>query len=405
VDFLEGIAFLIQKGRPDRRLEAPPSVPDDRDRILTEKNIEERYCVEALLSGRNLNLGEVRDLAGALGSSAIVAGGEERARVHLHTDDPERFFSSLMNMGDILQVKADDMLRQHQAVRDRISDIALVTDSACDLPGEILDRCQIHVIPFSILFGRSHFLDKLTLSPAAFYDMLESRADLPSSSQPGLKMVRDVYAFLSRHYRHVIGIHISGELSGMVGLAAQAADELGADNIRVFDSRQLTSAQGLIVLRIADALRRGLPFPELAGKIEDWIASARILVDVQTLKYMVRGGRVSALKGALAGALNLKPIISLDDKGKAVGYGRSFSRAGNMKKILRMVERAAREHGVWRYAVVHARNPARAERYAENLTGLLGMEPAFIMPLSPVVGVHNGIGAVGITLLLDKPGS
>lgn len=402
VDFLEGIAQFIRRGRLGRLPEAP--IPDLKpaEHVFTENGgIEERFCTEALLGGTGLDLKEIMKVIRSFGSSAIVAGGENKARVHVHTNSPGPLFTRLKIMGDILQIKADDMLRQFQAGRERLSEIALVTDSACDLPPEIFDRHQIHFIPFTITFKDSQFLDKLTLPAEEFYDRLEKEPTLPRSSQPSPGAIRNAYAFLSSHYRHVIAVHISGKLSGMLRLAEQTAKDMGDCSIRVFDSRQLTAAQGLVVLRIAESIRRGRPFDEIIEKAPDWIGATRILVDVQTLKYMVRGGRVSPLKGALAKALNLKPIISLDREGKAVGYGKSFSRRGNLKKILGRVERLSRGRKVWNYALVHARNPERAAVYAERLTALLGRPPLYIMPLSPVVGVHNGIGAVGIALMFE----
>jgi len=402
VDFLEGISAFIRRGRlgatPE---EVVPILETDDPAGPVLEGVEERYCTEALLAGSNLNLGEIRNLLQSFGRSAIVAGGPTKARIHVHTDQPGRLFTRLRSHGDILQIKADDMLRQYQAGRDRIADIGLVTDSACDLPQEILDRFRIHVIPFSISFGESRYLDKITLPPDIFYDMLDNEPDFPRSSQPGPKAVRDAYGFLSSHYRRLIAVHISGSLSGLHQLASRTAGELEGRDIQVFDSRQLTAAQGLIVLRIAEAIERGWSWEKIVGRIGKWIDSARVLVDVQTLKYMVRGGRVSPLKGALANALNLKPIISLDENGAATGYGKSFSRRGSLKKILAGVERMTRERGIWNYAIVHARHPERAEVYAQNLTRILQRPPAYVMPLSPVVGVHNGIGAVAVCLMLD----
>jgi DegV family protein with EDD domain len=130
-----------------------------------------------------------------------------------------------------------------------------------------------------------------------------------------------------------------------------------------------------------------------------WVAKTKLLVDIATLKYMVRGGRVSPLKGFVAGLLNLKPIISLDAEGKAAAYGKSFSRRSNMKKILGMVREFAAEGKVRSYAIVHARDPERVARYAEGIAGIIGAKPDFVMDISPVIGVHNGIGVVGIAMM------
>ncbi len=115
---------------------------------------------------------------------------------------------------------------------------------------------------------------------------------------------------------------------------------------------------------------------------------------------MVRGGRVSPMKGFLAKILNLKPIISLDEEGKATASGKSFSRKGNIKKILRLAEDFRHEGEIWNYSIVHAQNLKRAQIYAGELEKRLQKKPAYIIDISTVIGVHNGIGAVGIALML-----
>jgi hypothetical protein len=95
----------------------------------------------------------------------------------------------------------------------------------------------------------------------------------------------------------------------------------------------------------------------------------------------------------------MKPIVTLDGDGKAAIDGKSFSRRANMKKILGLVRSFAGAGQVRGYAIVHARNPERAARYAAEMTAIVGAPPDYVMNVSPVVGAHNGIGVVGIALM------
>ena len=158
---------------------------------------------------------------------------------------------------------------------------------------------------------------------------------------------------------------------------------------------------GLVVLRAAEEILKGKTHEEIVRLADEWILDTKILVDIQTLKYMVRGGRVSPIKGFLAKILNLKPIVSLDSEGKGVAFGKSFSRRGNMKKIMRMIKDMVDKRELWNYAIVHAQNRERAEMYTEQIKEFLHRNPAYIMDISPVIGVHNGIGAVGIALMFE----
>lgn len=400
VDFLEGITHFIKKGKL-KHLPKPERIPEESDVPFhsDKASFSHRYCSEALLVGDNMGLETIRDDLHAYGDSAIVAGSEKKARIHVHTDNPAELFYKLKDYGSIVQIKADDMLRQYEAGYERKSKIALVTDSTCDLPQAIIDAHQIHVIPFQISFGESLFLDRITITPDQFYTLLQNRKELPKTSQPSRKVVQDFFSFLASHYESLIVVNISDKLSGTYRLSQEVASTFKDHPINVIDSRNLSVTQGLIVYRIALAIQEGKSDAETRRLAGNWIKKTRLLVDIQTLEYMVRGGRVSPLKGLIAKMLNLKPIISLDEEGKAIGFGKSFSRNQNMKKIVGMVKKMHDEKNIWNYAIVHAQNRARAEKYAGLLTQELGKSPLYIMDISPAVGVHNGIGVVGVGLI------
>jgi DegV family protein with EDD domain len=195
--------------------------------------------------------------------------------------------------------------------------------------------------------------------------------------------------------------NISGGLSGALSFSRQAAEQVRDKKITVIDTKTLSAAQGLIVMRAAEALSRGTTHDEIVRLSEEWIAKTRVLVDIATLKYLVRGGRISRMKGLVARLLHLKPIITIDENGKGLPFGKSFGRKGNMKKILAMIAEMAAQDKIWRYAIVHAQNPVRAQLYAHKLEAMLGRPPAYTMDVSPVVGAHNGIGVVGVALMRE----
>jgi len=228
---------------------------------------------------------------------------------------------------------------------------------------------------------------------------LQTDAIHPKSSQPNLSSVFNFYSFLTNHYQQVVSIHISDKLTGLYKLSEQVKEKFPEQDITVFNSKQLTVSEGLIVLRAAEAIEAGMNYEDLTKNIATWIDKTDIFVDVDTLKYMVRGGRVSPLKGFIATALNLKPIVTLDEDGKAAAAGKSFSRRGNLKKILEILRKRAEGSKIWNYAIVHADAESRAQIYADKLTQIIGKPPAYVMELSPVVGVHNGIGALGIGIM------
>ena len=377
-DFLEGVVGFIKKGsiKAIRAVATSPICPGPPTFPSTRSTLTKRFCSEALLVGEGLDVEAVQDLVRASGESAIVAGSARKLRLHVHTDDAAGLFFELQKRGTIQDIKADDMLRQYEAAHERKAAIAVLTDSACDLPRAVLDDHQVHVIPFNLFFGDSLFLDKVTIEPDRFYDLLRTRPEMPKSAQPSQADVQRALEFLAGHYEAVIAVSISGGLTGFHGQLLKAREALGPDAARVavIDSTHLSVSEALIVLRVAEAVRAGRPFDAIARDAEEWVAETRLWVDVKTLKYMVRGGRVSPLKGLVAAALNIKPIVTLDAAGKAAILGKSFSRRANMKKILGLIREATAGRRVWNYGIVHAQNPFRALRYAEALEAMLGKQ-------------------------------
>ena len=400
VNFLDGIYQFIHKGKIIRFDRDFDSVDHSTKNVIHNfKDISYRYCTEAMIRKLKLDLSSFQKEFGQYGDSLIVAGSHDKIHLHIHTDEPNRLFKELHKIGNVSNIKVDDMKLQHELVHNRKFPIALVTDSACDLPEEYFEKYQISQIPFNINFGKEQYLDKVTITANEFYKKLQTDEHHPKSSQPSMKTVRNLYSFLSGAYDKIISIHISDKLTGMYNMSKQFQTSFPESNIAVFNSKQLTVSQGLIVLRTAQAIEQGIAFAELKKKIQNWIEKTDIYVDVNTLKYMVRGGRVSPLKGLLATALNIKPIVTLDNEGKAAAAGKSFSRRGNLQKIVSLIKKKSQQKKIWNYAIVHADAPSRAQIYAEKLTDVIGKKPAYIMELSPVVGVHNGIGALGIGIM------
>lgn len=403
VNFLEGVLQQIKKG--ELYLKAAPAAKINNAKfdhsIDEDDKIEFRYCTEAIVSNSSKTLQEFRSLLQPYGNSIITAGSPSKIHLHIHTNQPGELFQEIKDIGTIEHTKVDDMQRQYQVSHNRKYPIALVTDSASDLPQELIKKYQIQVIPFKIHFGDNVFLDKLTLQPGRFYEMLKNEKVMPKSSQPDLQYIENFYDHLTSHYDNILAVHISSQLSGVFNKTQNIIKKYKDKKIAAIDSRHLSASEGLVTLRIAEAIDQGESFDEIVQKAEGWVQKTNILTDIDTLKYMVKGGRVSPLKGFLAKMVNLKPIVSVDENGKGIAFGKSFSRRGNMKKIIDLVSQAAEKHSFWKYAIVHSRNSARAEKYAQELEKILDNPPAYIVDISPVVGVHNGLGTVAITYMYE----
>ncbi|PKN71935.1 MAG: fatty acid-binding protein DegV [Candidatus Cloacimonetes bacterium HGW-Cloacimonetes-3] len=404
VYFLEGVVNFIHKGSlREQSFRAEPAETLSFSEVHTEAPGENRYCMEVILKNCTCALTSVKGIIGGYGDSVILAGAKENLHLHIHTSEPDKVYDALLKLSEISYVKVDDMLRQYQIGNSRNKQIGIITDTACDLPEEMLDAYQIARVPFGIAFRQRHYLDRLTLKAEGFYKLLKRDRAHPVSSQPSPMLLKEVVDFTAAHYEKSIAVFISDRLSGVYQNALSLAKQRKNDKVAVINSRQLSVTEGLVVLRIARAVDEGMSFEDIVANSEKWIDNTRILTDINTLKYMVRGGRVKPLTGMVAALLNLKPIVSLDKEGNALPIGKSFSRRSNMNRIIAMIANELKHKQVWEYAIVHADALDRAEEYAMRLSKLIGKKPAYITSLSPVVGVHNGLGTVGVGVAYDIP--
>jgi uncharacterized protein len=360
-----------------------------------------RYCVEALIRGRDIDLRGLKSELPALGDCGIAAGGGDLARAHVHTDDPARAVARLASYGELAEQKVDDMLREYEAAHSRKYPIALVTDSVCDLPRSLIDAYQIHVVPLNISIGGAQYLDGLTIRNDRIYEAMEARGAYPTTAQPSPAAFRLLYSFLSTYYDSVIAIHVSGKLSGTFGLSRKEAERISDKRITVIDSRNDSGSQGLIVLRAAELIAEGRSHDEVVAAVEDSIPKARILVGVPTLKYMVKGGRVSPLKGALARLLGLKPIVSLDEEGGSRLIGKAFSTKSNLRKIVSLVEEFVGDGKIRSFGVVHAGDSGDAGEFASRLEAALGRKPLFIQEISPIIALNAGPGTMAAVVMKE----
>jgi DegV family protein with EDD domain len=179
------------------------------------------------------------------------------------------------------------------------------------------------------------------------------------------------------------------------------AEKLEGKRISVIDSRQDSGAQALVVLRAAELIAAGKSHDEVVAAVEGFIPKAKIFVSVPTLKYMVKGGRVSPLKGAIASALNLKPIVSLDGNGGSLLYGKAFSTKRNLQKILDLVRDFIESDPLRSYALVHAERVEEAKDFAGRLEAMTGRKPLFIQEISPIIALHAGKGALAVVLMKE----
>ena len=404
--FLEGMIDFFKNRQTIRRLAIPMN-----DMILEDvqadshEEITHRYCCEALLA-LDLHPGEtketLRNSISDMGDSLVVAGSEKRLRIHIHSDNPIKLFEAISKKSSITYQKVDDMVMQQEMSHHRKFPIALVTDSTCDIPQDILEKYQISMIPLTLQVGASVYLDRTTIASEQFYNLLETSPVYPTTSQPSYKDFINKYSYLSSHYESTIGIHLSKQLSGTFSnsqRAAKAVSEQSGKQISVLNSNRLSSALGLTVLRAAEAIEQGKSHSEIVSAVESWNNKNHILVSAKTVKYLVKSGRLSHSKGVMGKLLGVNPIISVNNEGKATTFGKAYSEKGSMKLLMKEASKLLEKGKIWGYSISHIRNIETADWYASQMETLTGKKPLFINDCSPVLGVHGGPGTVVLSIM------
>jgi DegV family protein with EDD domain len=302
-------------------------------------------------------------------------------------------------MGLIAEQKVDDMKRQYEAANHKKYPIALVTDSIADLPDEFVDHYQIHMFPINLMINNSNYLDKLTIHSKRFYQMMDTLKTYPTSSQPNPKSLENMFSFLTTYYDQIIVLTVSKEMSGTYQAFVDAANKFKNTKIKVINTKQNSGAEGLLVLKTAKLIEEGLSFEDIVKKVESLTNKTKILVSVQTLKYMVRSGRLSKVTGIIGKVLNLKPIISIDDDGKGIIFEKSLSVKKANKVIKKHIEEIVLNYGIESYAIVHANALDRAKDYQKTFLEIIGKEAEYIMDISTIVAMNAGIGTVAIAYI------
>jgi DegV family protein with EDD domain len=275
--------------------------------------------------------------------------------------------------------------------------VAVVTDTSADLADSVLDRHHIALVPLQVVFGDETFRDRLELKPEEFYRRLRSARDLPTTSQPTpaefVRVLRDARAEADE----VVGVLLSAALSGTYASAQAAVRAAGISGVHLVDSRSASLGVGMLALRGAELAEAGWPGAEIAQELERVRGQAGMLLTVDRYDNLLRSGRVSRGKAWIAGMLDVKPILSLDGKGRVVPVDRVRGREQLVPRVLALLEkRLTPRPTAVRFGIAHTEAPEMAERVRTALVAAYRPRDCFVTLATGVLGTHVGVGAWAI---------
>ncbi|MBT3228240.1 MAG: DegV family EDD domain-containing protein [Candidatus Marinimicrobia bacterium] len=364
---------------------------------LTADNLAFPFCTECIIAGENIPRDKLSQTMKPLGDSIVIAGSKHRAKIHIHTDDPANLFEVLSQFGEIQQQKVDDMREQNKSARSE-QRIALVVDSTCDLPPDILEKHHIHVVPVRLNFGKEQYIDRVTITNEEFYSKLAHSKHHPQTSQPPPADFKRMYQFLASHYESVISLHLPEVLSGTFQNATAALEKVNFKEKIIIDSLSISAGTGVVALEIAQAIDQGSTFPELIELAHESIKKTEIFIALKTLDAVQKGGRLSVNKRRLIDFMALNLVLGITEEGFLKPRGATFGRKNIFKKFEKFVLKKAKDRPIKRIGILHGVNPNTAESLKLVFEKVYPDAYVFVTDFCPALGVHAGVGAIGIAL-------
>ncbi|MEW5868580.1 MAG: DegV family protein [Chloroflexota bacterium] len=275
--------------------------------------------------------------------------------------------------------------------------IAIITDSTAYLPPDLVKRYSIKVIPLKIHWGEETLLDGVDITPAAFYDRLEARDDIPTTSQPSTNDFLQAFDELATGCDGIVALLVSSGISGTVASAQAAAAQFTKAPVEVVDSFSTTGGLALAVLAAAGAVEQGRSLGEVAQIARDVAQKLHVFFVVDTLKYLQKGGRIGGASRYLGTMLGIKPILFMNQEGKIDALERVRTKQKALARLSELAEEKAGKQPV-NASIFHSNAAKEAATFQARLAKRIQCEEIHTFELSPVIGVHVGPGTIGVAL-------
>jgi DegV family protein with EDD domain len=278
---------------------------------------------------------------------------------------------------------------------------AVVLDSTADLPDPQGRHPNWRLVPLYVRFGDETFREYVDLSPEEFYRRLRESPVPPKSSQPSPADFQAVFESLS-DYEHVLAVVLSAKISGTYESARLAAEALGDGRVQVIDSG--VTSGGTVIL--ADAIQRrleaGTDQPEIDTLVERFKKERGLLFTVDTLEYLIRGGRIGKAAGLAGQLLSVKPILIFDD-GEVAPFKRVRGRGKAIAELASIFESESQDRPGLHVGVGHAQAPDDADDLTRRVQAARPQASLdLLVTLGPVIGTHGGPGTLGLFWFQDE---
>lgn len=274
--------------------------------------------------------------------------------------------------------------------------VAIVTDSTSTIPSELIEKYDIRVGPQIVIWDQQTLLDGIDIHASAFYSRLAQSPTLPTTSQCSIPYFQRIFQDLvAEGKKEILCVLISSKLSGTIGSAVQARDLVPEATVEIVDSLSAAMGLGFQVLEAAKAAAEGKSLAECKQVADGNVEKTGVFLTPETLEFLHRGGRIGGGAKFLATALNIKPVLEIQE-GRLEAVERVRTRGKVIRRIAELAAERVGSHQPVRLSALHANSPADAKLLLDEAAAILKPVESFLSEVSPAIGVHTGPGTIGL---------
>lgn len=274
--------------------------------------------------------------------------------------------------------------------------IAVMTDSCSDVPQNLLERLNIYQLSLSINYKSKSYRDRIDITPEEVYRNLET--EIPHTSLPTMGEIYEMIEnIIADGYDKIVIPVISSGLSGTHNAIKSVCDEFKNIKTAVIDTKNIALGSGFLSIYAAQLVERNLSFEEITKKVEDKIKTSHIYYSLETLHYLIKGGRLGRVEGAFGSLLQIKPIITCDKDGIYYTVEKVRGRKQSITKLIEIMQDGLKDKKNYYLAVCHGNAQDEADKIRERIQSYVDKATLYMEgQISPALGVHTGPGLVGI---------
>ena len=274
--------------------------------------------------------------------------------------------------------------------------IAILTDSCSDVPLNLLEKYHIYEMALCINYKDRSYRDRVEITPEEVYENLKN--EIPHTSLPTMgEMHETINKIIADGYNQIIIPVISSGLSGTCKAIEMVCKDFKDIKTKVIDTKNIALGSGFLSIYAGQLVEKNLNFDEIVKRVEDKIKDSHIYYSLQTLQYLVKGGRLGRVEGMIGSVLQIKPIISCDKDGIYYTVEKVRGRKQSINKLMEIVQDKIKDKKNYYLAICHGYAQEEADKIREKMQPYIDNAALYMEgQISPALGVHTGPGLVGI---------